>query len=302
MSQAPTELLPALTVLLETESVTLAAKRLGVGQPAMSRTLERLREALGDELLVRDGRRLVRTRRAEVLLPDARAALAAATRVLTPPAEFTPERAEGVVTIALGDDMQSILAAPLLTRLRRTAPGLDLRVRALSIDSGRDALRGVVDLGVFPDLRDQYVIPGYAELVLTRQYTRRFVTVSRERKKLSLDAFVAAEHVLVSPGGEDGGYVDDALRDIGRKRRVAVTVPSFVAALALVRESTLVATLPDDLVRMLAPTLHKQVCPVPTPELEICVAWASRFTHDARHKWLRAEVTDVVRGLARRRV
>lgn len=297
---APTELLPALVALLETASVTRAAQRLGVGQPAMSRTLEKLRDAIGDALLVREGRSLVRTRRAEALLPEARAALVAAERVLAPARGFSPATAEGVVTLALGDDMQSILAGPILDRLRHTAPGLDIRVRPLSYETARDAVRGVVDLGVFPDVRGQYAIPGYDELVLAKQYVRRFITVSRAKKKLSLATFVASEHVLVSPGGEEGGYVDDALRALGHRRRVAVAVPSFVAALGLVSRSALVATLPDDVVRLLAPRLHRQTCPVPTPELPICVAWGARFTHDPRHTWLRSEVTTVVRGLKRR--
>src|SRR5690349_2435257 len=120
----PTELLPALAALLETESVTLAARRMHVGQPAMSRTLEKLRGVLGDALLVRAGRRLVRTQRGAELLPELRAVLGAAARVLAPARAFDPRTAKGVVTLALGDDMQAVLAGPLLKRLRHEAPGL----------------------------------------------------------------------------------------------------------------------------------------------------------------------------------
>ncbi len=108
-----------------------------------------------------------------------------------------------------------------------------------------------------------------------------------------------AEHALVSPQGEEGGYVDDALRALGKRRRVAVAVPTFQAALMLVRDTDLIATLPDDIVRVLAPNLHRQPCPVATPELPMCVAWASRFHKDARHRWLRALVSDVVRAIGR---
>lgn len=292
--QAPMELLPALHALLETESVTLAARRLHVGQPAMSRTLERLRAALGDELLVREGRRLVRTRRASELLPELAPLLASATRVLSPAREFSPGDALGVVTLALGDDMQALLAGALFERLRSAAPGLDIRVRPLGIESAREAQRGAIELAVLPDLRGQYPIPALDELVLSVQYTRRFVTVSRRRRKLDLKAFVQAEHVLVSPQGEEGGYVDDALRLSGHKRRVAVSVPGFLAALALVHDSELVATLPDDVVRVLGPRLHRQACPVTTPELPICIGWAARFSHDARHRWLREQVRQVI--------
>jgi len=299
--ETPTDLLPALAALLETESVTLAAKQLHVGQPAMSRTLEKLRAATSDALLVRSGRRLVRTARGDELLPEVRSLLAAATRVLGPSVPFSPRDAAGVVTLALGDDMQAVLAGTLLERLRRDAPGLDIRVRPLSIDTAREAIRGTVDVAVLPDMRGQYAIPSMEDLVLSPQYTRRFVTVSRAKKKLSLDAFVAAEHALVSPTGTEGGYVDEALAAIGRRRRVAVAVPSFQAALTLVQQTDLVATLPDDLLRVLAPSLYRQPCPVPTPELRMCVGWAARFGPDSRHRWLRAHVVDVVRDVGRAR-
>jgi DNA-binding transcriptional LysR family regulator len=291
---APLELLPALLALLESESVTLAARRLHVGQPAMSRTLERLRAALGDELLVREGRKLVRTRRATELMPELAPLLAAAERVLRPNAVFDPRSASGSVTLALGDDMQALLAGQLFERLRSAAPGLDIRVRPLTLESAREAQRGAIELAVLPDLRGQYAIPALDELVLSMQYTRRFVAVSQRRRKLDLAGFLAAEHVLVSPQGEEGGYVDDSLRLLGQRRRVALTVPSFLAAIALLQTSELVATLPEDVVRVLAPKLKRQPCPVTTPELPMCIGWAARFSNDARHRWLREQVRQVL--------
>jgi len=291
----PTELLPALFALLETESVTRAAQRLHVGQPAMSRTLEKLREATGDALLVREGRKLVRTRRASELLPELGTLLASAQRVLSPAATFQAHAARGVVTLGLGDDMQAVLAAPLLARLRSAAPGLDIRIRPLHLDSAYEASRGTIELAVMPDMRQQYSIAGFSELVLSPVYPRRFITVSRAKHKLTLESFVAADHVLVSPQGNEGGYVDDALQALGKQRRVAVTVPGFLAALSLVQSSDLLATLPDDIVRVLAPSLHRYACPVAVPELSMCIVWAARFTQDARHSWLRSLVRDVLR-------
>jgi DNA-binding transcriptional LysR family regulator len=297
----PVELLPALLALLETESVTQAARRMHIGQPAMSRTLEKLRAATRDELLVRSGRGLVRTQRGSELLPEVRTLLAAAERVLRPAGTFEPRTAQGVVTLALGDDMQAMLSGTLLERLRREAPGLDIRVRPLGIESAHAALRGAIDLAVLPDVRAQYDLPQFDQLVVAPQYTRRFVTVSRRRKPLPLAALTLADHVLMSPQGEEGGYVDDALRALGLRRRVAVAVPSFLACLELVRTSSLIATLPDDVVRALAPGLHRQPCPVSTPELPMCLVWAPRFNQDGRHRWLRTQVAEVVKTLAPRR-
>lgn len=288
------ELLPALVALLETESVTAAAARLHVGQPAMSRTLEKLRDSLGDALLVRNGRKLVRTARGEEILPAARTLFEQARELLSPLAGFEPRIACGKVTLALGDDMQALLAGNLLSRLRKEAPGMDVRVRSLGVDSVAEMIRGQIDLVVMPDLRKQYPQLMNDELVFEACYERRFVVVTRAHQKLSLAAFVAAEHVLVAPAGDDSGYVDEALRAAGHTRRVAVTVPSFQSALALVRRSDLVATLPDDVTRHLAPALFTQKCPVSTPKFEVGVVWAKRFARDARHTWLRALTKEVV--------
>ncbi|MFM2420780.1 MAG: hypothetical protein RL385_5503 [Pseudomonadota bacterium] len=295
----PLGLLPALCALLETESVTLAAKRLHVGQPAMSRTLERLREATADALLVREGRRLVRTQRGAALLPEVKNLLGRAERLLRPPRAFDPATAQGRVTLVLGDDMQAALSPTLLEQLRRAAPGLDLRVRPLSRAAVTQLVRGEADVAVLPDLRAQTKLPALEQLVLVPVYTRRFVTVSRRRKALSLADFAAAAHVLVAPEGEEGGYVDDALALQGRTRRVVVAVPSFLAALSLVRETDLVSTLPEDVVRALAPRLHRQACPVATPELPMCLAWAVHAQGDVRHRWLRTQVRSALQRFGR---
>lgn len=301
----PIELLPALCALLQHESVTAAARAVGVGQPAMSRVLERLRAHLGDPLLVRRGRGLVRSQRADLLVAPAAAALEAARRVLSAPERFDPPSARGVVTIATGDDLQAALAARLLVRLRAEAPGLDVRIVSLGLGSLLDAQRGVIDLAVGPDLRAVGGMPDVRDAVLRPIYQRRFVTVTARRRRLDLDAFCAAEHVLVSPQGQPGSYVDEALGKLGRARRVAVTVPTFQAALALIAATDLVATLPEDVVRQFvrapgAPALASQRCPVETPTFPVCLMWSRHRTEDARHRWLRAHVREVLRGLGGR--
>jgi DNA-binding transcriptional LysR family regulator len=94
--------------------------------------------------------------------------------------------------------------------------------------------------------------------------------------------------------------VDEMLEKLGQQRRVAVTVPGFIAALELVKQTDLISTLPDDVVRVLGGRLHVQKCPVETPTLYMSVLWASRFTQDGRHAWLRGVVTDAVRSLGPR--
>ncbi len=290
-------LLPALVALLETESVTEAAARLGVGQPAMSRTLARLRALTADPLLVPAGRRLVRTRRADEILPRATEALAAAAGALERPAAFDPRTAKGTIALALADDLQAMLLEPLLVRLRGDAPGLDLRIRPLSLSTVDDVRRGLVELAITPDLGRAGGMPDLSDFVSKTLYVRRFVAVARRRRRLGLDAFCAAEHVLVSWSGDDTGYVDASLRAIGRSRRIAVTVPTFQAALALVARTELVTTLPEEIVRGLAPRLFRAACPVPTPELPMVMLWNPRATTDARHRWLRRAAEETVKTL-----
>jgi len=288
-------LLPSLVALLETGSVSLAASRLGVTQPAMSRTLARLREAVGDELLVKAGRGLERTVRGTALLDPARDALARATQVLSAPLPFEPATARGRVTVAMTEEMQAMTGGRLLRRLRARAPGLDVRLRAVgdaTVDEGR---RGVVDVAVSPIL--PVGMPDLSDFVVRPLYERRFQTVTRRRRRLGLDAFCRADHLLVAPGGREGGYVDDSLARLGRSRRVAVTVLSFSSALALLAaDDDLVSTLPDDVVRVLGAglrrKLHVQRCPVEMPVLPVGLIWHATRSRDPQLRF----VIDVVGG------
>jgi DNA-binding transcriptional LysR family regulator len=284
-------LLPALVALLETESVSLAATRLGVTQPAMSRTLGRLRDATGDELLVKAGRGLQRTVRGTALLDPARDALARATQVLSAPLPFEPATARGRVTVAMTEELQAMTGGRLLRRLRARAPGLDVRLRATgdgTVDEGR---RGVVDVALSPIL--PVGMPDLSDFVVRPRYE----TVTRRRRRLGLDAFCRADHLLVAPGGREGGYVDDALARLGRTRRVAVTVLSFSSALALIAaDDDLVTTLPDDVVQVLGAglrrKLHVQRCPVETPVLPVALIWHATRSRDPQLRF----VIDVVSG------
>jgi DNA-binding transcriptional LysR family regulator len=286
-----TSLLPALVALLELQSVSAAAAQLGVTQPAMSRTLAKLRAQLGDELLVKVGRGVTRTARGEALLAPARTALTQAVDVLSPPEKFDPVTATGTVTIAMGEDMQAVAAGAVLLELRKRAPGLVLRLKPLAFSSTDDARRGVIDLAVMPLLTPKE-LPDLSDFVIKPLYERRFVTVGRRARKPTLVEFCALDHVLVS-FGDDVGYVDKALAARGLKRRVAVTVQGFGVALQVLRASEdMVSTVPADVVAALAPRLNTWPCPVETPRFPMCLTWLARESTNPRHRFVR----DVVRA------
>jgi DNA-binding transcriptional LysR family regulator len=283
-------LLVALDRLLAYGSVTRAAASLGVGQPALSKSLEKLRELLGDELLVRSGRTLVKTARATELQPRVRAALEAVFQALQPVAPFEPRSARGTLRVALGDDVQSALLVPLALLLTKEAPGLELRVRPLTLELPAALERDAVDLAVVPDLRQLpgSPVPDLSRFVAKKLYRERFVVASRSARRFSLRSFAAAEHVLVAPTGvNDVGFVDTLLAERGLTRRIAVTVPTFHQAVELVAQSDLIATLPDRALRVSPRPVHTCAAPLPLPALDALIVWHPRYTTDARHRFVR---------------
>jgi hypothetical protein len=222
-------------------------------------------------------------------------ALARATQVLSTPPPFEPATARGRVTVAMTEELQAMTGGRLLRRLRARAPGLDVRLRAAgdaTVDEGR---RGIVDVAVSPILPTG--MPDLSDFVVRPLYERRFQTVTQRRRRLGLDAFCRADHLLVAPGGREGDYVDDSLARLGRTRRVAVTVLSFSSALALIAaDDDLVTTLPDDVVKVLGAglrrKLHVQRCPVEMPVLPVALIWHATRSRDPQLRF----VVDIVGG------
>lgn len=294
-------LLLALDRLLSTASVTDAARELGVTQPAMSRTLGRLRDALGDPLFVREGRALVPTDRARSLRDPVADALAAAARVFERPAAFDPRTARGEFHLALGDEAQTAFAEPILTTLWRSAPGLDVRVHRLTRETVGAARRGEVELALAPDLAALPPTAGVVDLtefVQRRVYERRFVVVSSARyprRRLDLDAYAACDHLLVAPEASGRGFIDDYLEAHGLRRRVAATVTSFHTAAHVVARTRLVSTLPEEVVRTAGVPLVIARVPIAVPALPMLLLWLPRATTDARHRFVRELVDRAVR-------
>lgn len=295
-------LLRALVVLLEEGSVTRAAARLGVGQPAVSKQLEKLRASLGDPLLVRRGNALVPTERGRALFDVARAALHSAVGVLAPEPHFDPRSARGVVRIALADDVTLALAPPIMHLLRERAPSLDLRVRPIRLDLGEALARGTVDMAVIPDVRAFALpMPDLSPYVLVPLLRERFVVVSRQRRRWTLDSYATASHVLAVPSGDDDrGLMDVMLARRGQRRRVALTVPSFHHAVCVAAETDLVATLPERSARVAAQGLpvHLSAPPLALPDFPMLLGWHPSATASARHRFLRALVKEAAQATA----
>lgn len=298
-------LLVALDRLLTHPTLSAAAASLSLSQPAMSRTLERLRRALQDPLFVRVGRGLVPTARAQELRQPVQAALAAAHAVFAPPEPFVPARARGAFRIALGDEAQAAFADAILTALWRECPGIDVRLHGLRAESADEARRGELELAFGPDLQKLPRTAGavdLADFVFRRLYDRRWVVISAARKprrRLGLAAYAAAPHLVVGPAASGRGFIDDLLAERNLTRRVAATVSSFLAAPRIVERTELVCTLPIEVVRRADAKVVWTRAPLPIPAVPMGLIWHPRLTSDPRHRFLRELVGRVIVRAAR---
>lgn len=295
MTTPDLNLLIALNVLLAEESVSRAADRLRLSPSAMSRTLARLREATGDPLLVRAGRKLVPTPRAIELRDHTAQLVQDAESVLRPASKPKVEQLVRTFAIRSSDGFVENFGPALIARMAKEAPGVRLRFfQKTDKDSAplRDGLvdleTGVVEKGTAPEFRMQSL------------FRDRFVGVVKRGHALSKGRvtsarYAAARHVSVSRRGVETGPLDAALHPLGHERNIVAIVSGFAAALTLARGTDLVATVPAEHTRNLRTGLHSFALPFATPELTVALLWHPRLDADAGHKWLRECVREVCR-------
>lgn len=287
-------LLTSLDVLLDEKNVTRAAKRLGVSQPAASHNLRRLRELLGDPLLVRTRLGMEATPRALELIPAVRAALEAAESVLQAAPAFEAATAERAFVLAMADQAELQLLPPLVQRLAEVAPGIRLQLRPMPGDVATALADGTLDLaiGVYADAP-----AGIRSEPLWRE---TFSCVVRRaspaaRGPFDLRRYLSLPHVLVAPRGRPGSIVDDRLAKSGLARRIAVTVPHFLVAPAIVAASDLVWTAPSGLAHVLASSypLTVRTPPLDLPSWFNTMRWHLRLDRDPGLAWLRERLREV---------
>lgn len=284
-------LLISLDALLREGSVTKAAQRVGLTQSAMSHALGRLRDQLGDPLLVRAGRHMVLTPRAEALAPRVARVVREMAQIFASEESFDPASLERSFSIRTTDHIQFVLMPELDAILNAEAPRVDLVMSPL-IEHDVDALRnGSSDIGVgmFEDLP-----PDVHQQAL---FTDRFVCLVREGHPaagggLTLAQYGATPHVLVGARGNkpNSGIVDRLLAEHGIKRRVARTVPHFLIAPFIVASSDVIVTLSERLAQRLVPLLGGLQILEPPLALEpytLSMAWHERYDNDSAHRWLR---------------
>jgi DNA-binding transcriptional LysR family regulator len=287
-------LLTALDVLLDERSVGAATDRLHLSQPAMSRTLGRIRHATGDEILVRSGRAMLPTPYAERIRGEVHQLVARAQAIFTQTADVDPATLDRTFTLQCNDVIASALIPRLTARLAQDAPRVCLRVLGEADTNVDELRRGNVDVR----LTDQTTHP--ADVSSTTVMTDSLVTIGRHdlpSDPTTVDGFAALPHVVISRRGRRRNRIDEILQAQGLSRRVAVTVPTLAVALQVVATSAVVTVAPATLAGgQLGPGLRSFVLPLPTPEIPAVMAWHTRHERDSAHRWLRGMISDTLSG------
>ncbi len=292
-------LLPVFIALMRERSVTRAGEALFLSQPATSAALARLRAVFRDELLVRNGKQLEPTARAEALLAALAPSLQAIAGTLSGAVPFDPATDERVFRIGWTDDV-GMAAKPLLARIWQAAPRCRLVIRAANyrtipgmLESGEIGLA----LGFMGD-----DLPAIAKQRVLRRGSFQVLRWEGTPGPIDLDAYCTRPHVLVTPRGDLTGFADAALERLGRSRRVMLGVPEFGLLRQVLLGTDLLCTVSDALVEaLMAPEagggLAADPVPFDGPDSVMRMAWRTALDHDPAEEWLRAQVVAV---LARR--
>lgn len=288
-----TKLLRLFEALYRTASVTRAAEQLGQSQPTVSIWLARLRRELGDPLFVRTPAGMQPTPRAQALIGDARAALAALQRLGQPQRGFDPATETRRFRICTTDASHITLLPRLLAHVRGCAPGVQLE--ALRIDEGSAALlqAGEADLavGLVPGLdasfHEQTLFPQDWVCLLSAGHPR-------VGEQLSLRQYRDEVHVDVA-AGTGRPLLEAALKRRGVVRKVVLQLPGFLGLVAIVASTDLIATLPRQIGETLADVGGLRVLPppLPIPSFSVKQHWHGRFHDDPANRWLRGVCADL---------
>lgn len=290
---ADLNLLVALEALLTEKSVTKAAERLHITQPAMSNALRRIRERFGDEILVRNGRQLELTPAAQTLLAPVQEILSDAEALLNVNRIFDPATARKTYYFMMSDYCADVLMPGLAAYLNREAPRVRCEVEFLSNQALERLSSGELDMCVMPhDLR----------LIAADTKTDRFhrqevfrddfvCVVSADnpvaQNELSLETYVNSPHVCIKFGDGTISMDDQAKRQLGIES--SIMVPAAGTLTKVIAGTSLIATIPHRLLRASSSDNSVVVfpCPIEIPDVVEVMLWHPRCAHDPSHVWMR---------------
>jgi len=282
-------LLVTFMVLMQERSVSRAAERLFLGQPAVSAALARLRRLLDDELLVRTAQGMVPTPKALEIAAALEPAIDTIQRVLFRPAAFDPATDERSFRIAMPDWIEARLMPELLARLAAEAPKVRISTHPVLVQEASQMLADDrIDLGisVFP--------PGPAWQCSRPLLTTGLCCVFDPRLlklavPLTRAQYLDHAHLLVSFHGGFDGLIDQALATTGRRRRISYATERLATLPFLLQRAPLLATVPDSIAQRWRELFGLRTSPLPvrTQALTVSMIWHARTDGDEAHRWLR---------------
>lgn len=288
-------LLVVFDAVMEARNLTIAGQRLGQAQPTISHALRRLRAICGDPLFVRGRRGIEPTPYALQLAEPVAHALELLRTSLSRGARFDPATAKGSFTLLMSDIGQTTLLPPLVRRILKDAPGVRLTAAQLPRSAYADALmlgKADIAIGALHELKAGF----FQQMLFDDKYVCAVCAKHPSiGDSITVEAYLEARHVgIISPGLTDA-EIDRMLLPHGRSRMIAVRVPHFLAAPALVPDTELVVTVPSRVMRAIPQQLQVKKAELLLEGKKISVRqyWHERSHHDAAHKWLRGIIAEL---------
>lgn len=290
LSQTDLNLLVVLDVLLQERNVTRAAKRLHRTQSAMSHALARLRDQLGDPILVRVGGEMRPTPKAERLGSEVSRLLRTIQRVLGQEAAFDPQTTDRVFTLAAPDFVAAVMPA-LVERMAKETPNAGVELAPPARGMFRDLADGRYDLVVAPKQREEM------EGILSEPAGSLHWVVFARKGHPALaswgaDAWMKWPHIRVRTSSDSESPVDRAARAQGLTRRPGTFLPHFLLAPPLLAATNLLMTVPREVLAQVAPRfdLVTLESPVKLEPISLAIHWSAQLDRDPAITWFRATV------------
>ncbi|ARO29481.1 LysR family transcriptional regulator protein [Rhizobium sp. NXC14] len=289
-------LLVAFDALMKERSVTKAAVRLKIQQPAMSHNLGTLRTLLQDELFVRVGQVMQPTHRALRFAEAVEQILSRTQQAIVTPASFEPGQAEQIFRIGFSSELEVLLVPRLAAVLNEIAPGIKVLARAVDPELVHKLLDdNIIDLGVgcYDDGNNRHRRSLLFEQSLMCCYNPKLLDLP---ETLDRDSYVGLKHALVSQKDAIEGCIDEALKRISVRLDVSVAAPEFLTVLTAVLEAPLIATLPTRIVKRYAGLFGLAITEVPLDLTvsPISMVWSAASDNDPANRWMRSQVTELV--------
>lgn len=291
-------LLVVLDTIYTEGGITKASEKLHLTQPAISHALGRLREQFKDPLFVREGRAMVPTPFARNLIEPVRRALRGLETTLNELEQFDPRSSRRRFTVCVRDILESTLLPPLLARIGRGAPNIDIA----AIQAERRELESEMAAGTVDAALD-VLLPFSDDIHRKRISLDRMVVVARKghprvRAGLKLSTYLQQDHILVSSRRSGPGLEDMELSRQGLQRRIRLRCQHYFAACRVVSQTDLVLTMPGHYARVANRQFGNRILPLPfeMPPLDAYIYWHANVEDEPANRWLREQLARAFAG------